>query len=306
MAEQQLWLLERPRPLRERLGDAFFRTVPACPGVYLMRDACGRVLYVGQSGNLRHRLNSYKNVRPGQAAAKLVRLAQAVESIEWQECDSPEVARLRENQLLRFHRPRFNSVNTHPEAYGYIGLGYSDSCLRLWLTGSLESGADEELYGAFKGLRWQGYAVLLRLLGQCAQRRSPEDLPPLWWSARPPRRVELFVTPSGPGRPAAWGEWTRSYLGGDSNELLERIREALPVAKSPTPFWGQAQALDLEAAEEFFVRGPRRLRELRERHGVRSRVMVASALDDLLAVMPGRGLAADRDRDVGNLPGSGD
>ena len=45
---QQLRLLPAPKPLTERLGAAFFRSIPRLPGVYRMFDEAGVLLYVGQ------------------------------------------------------------------------------------------------------------------------------------------------------------------------------------------------------------------------------------------------------------------
>ena len=49
MPVRQLRLFAPPRPLVQRLGEAFFRAVPRAPGVYIMTCANERVLYIGQS-----------------------------------------------------------------------------------------------------------------------------------------------------------------------------------------------------------------------------------------------------------------
>src|SRR3954464_5704812 len=107
MTEQQLHLFAAPRPLLERLGADFFSSVPSEPGVYVMTGADQRVLYIGQSGNLRARLGSYKNAKPDRAPRKVIRLIHQVRAITWEKCETPQAARLRENELLRLHRPRF-------------------------------------------------------------------------------------------------------------------------------------------------------------------------------------------------------
>lgn len=60
----QLLLLPDPQPLVERLGRDFFRRLPECPGVYLMRDGTDTVVYVGKAKNLRKRLGSYRTANP--------------------------------------------------------------------------------------------------------------------------------------------------------------------------------------------------------------------------------------------------
>ena len=64
MSAQQLCFFKFERPLLDLLGVEFFRSAPAKPGVYLFLGEGKRVLYVGQSKNLRLRLSYYKNAQP--------------------------------------------------------------------------------------------------------------------------------------------------------------------------------------------------------------------------------------------------
>src|SRR5262249_40545114 len=112
---QQLRLFNHPKPLLERFGADFFRKAPRTPGVYIMTNQNGRVLYIGQSSNLRQRLHTYKNANPEHIPRKIVRLVHEVYSLVWEECDNAEAARQREHELLQIHRPAFNTVNTYPK-----------------------------------------------------------------------------------------------------------------------------------------------------------------------------------------------
>ena len=98
---QQLRLLPAPRPLTERFGAAFFRGIPRVPGVYRMFDEAGVLLYVGQSRDLRDRLNSYRHVHPDRDSRKTVRLVHLVRRVEWEVCETAVGAVLWENELLR-------------------------------------------------------------------------------------------------------------------------------------------------------------------------------------------------------------
>src|ERR1044071_2838794 len=104
------------------MGADFFRDAPGGPGVYVMTGQAGEILYVGQSGNLHTRLNCYKNGNPDSLPRRIVWLVNLCGSIRWEEGASRELARVRENELLRLHRPKFNRVNTYPQAYGFIGV----------------------------------------------------------------------------------------------------------------------------------------------------------------------------------------
>jgi excinuclease UvrABC nuclease subunit len=54
----QLLLISDPRPLDKSLGNKFFKNAPKRAGVYLMRDANEKVLYVGKAKNLRQRIRN--------------------------------------------------------------------------------------------------------------------------------------------------------------------------------------------------------------------------------------------------------
>ena len=108
MPARQLWLFDPPKPLVERLGEAFFRSVPARPGVYFMCGSGEGVLYVGKARNLRKRLASYRVANPERLPRRLVRLLHAVRRIEWDECATEELARYREELLICVLAPKFN------------------------------------------------------------------------------------------------------------------------------------------------------------------------------------------------------
>src|SRR5687767_182452 len=98
MPARQLRLFDHPKPLLARLGADFFKAAPAGPGVYLMFNEAERLLYVGQSANLRSRLGAYKNANPDHLPRKVLRLVHAVASIKLETCETPVAARLRENE----------------------------------------------------------------------------------------------------------------------------------------------------------------------------------------------------------------
>jgi len=287
MCSAQLWLFSQPKPLRAQLGDAFFQSVPSVPGVYLMTDRQERVIYVGQSGNLRRRLCSHKNIRPEKDPRRLVRLAQAAVRITWEPCDDVEEARLRENELLRLYRPKFNRVNTRPEAYGFLGFRAVADALELWLTQEIRDAS--QLYGAFKGLRIAGYGSLVRLLClTLGQMTRPEAFPSGILGAKPRR---YFRLPLGGGTESrATGPVIDSlglYLDGRSDQLLDELRQLLPPSGSLPPFLESLRQKDLETLANFYERGPQRNCQFRQRFGIEGRLITPTELDDLPVLTAG-------------------
>ena len=83
------------------------QTYPTLPGVYLMRDAGGLVLYVGKAKILRNRLRSYFSAG-GDGRAHIRFLMEKVTQIETIVTDTEKEALLLENTLIKKHRPRYN------------------------------------------------------------------------------------------------------------------------------------------------------------------------------------------------------
>lgn len=82
-------------------------SLPAEPGVYLLRSARGRVLYVGKAANLRSRVRSYLSAS-GDGRPQMPHLVERVADLEVVVTRSVKEALLLENELIKRHRPRFN------------------------------------------------------------------------------------------------------------------------------------------------------------------------------------------------------
>lgn len=129
-------LFPDPKPLVERLGLDFFRSLPECPGVYLMRDASDTILYVGKAKNLRRRLGSYRVANPDRMPRRHLRLVRLVVRIELQPCADECSALAKEAELLRSVRPRFNRAGTWRPPPRYFVWRRSGQELQLAVTES--------------------------------------------------------------------------------------------------------------------------------------------------------------------------
>jgi predicted GIY-YIG superfamily endonuclease len=175
----QLLLFADPRPLVERLGTDFFRSVPEEPGVYLMRDSANTVVYVGKAKNLRKRLGSYRVANPERMRTRHLKLLHAVDRIEIQTCASEAAALAKESELLRNLRPQFNRAGTWPGSPKFVGWRLVNSSLEFSVLPAKQVGWN--VYGPL------GYSALLlrsalaRLLWQALQpQHSWADLPQGW------------------------------------------------------------------------------------------------------------------------------
>jgi predicted GIY-YIG superfamily endonuclease len=178
----QLRLFPLPKPLIERLGNDFFKSAPREPGVYIMRGRADRILYVGQSKNLRTRLAYYKNANPDRVPRRLTRLVHEVETIALERCPSAEAARARELELLRIHQPRFNRADTGPRFFHYIDFqtNFSAATINLRLDPPMHPEEEQNWIGPIRGrvIPCQALTALNRLTtGARLQLRRCAELP---------------------------------------------------------------------------------------------------------------------------------
>ena len=96
-------------------------TLPTEPGVYIMKDRKGRVLYVGKASSLRARVRSYFN-RGSDGRAFIALLDRLLGDIETVITNNEKEALLLENNLIKEHQPRFNVRLTDDKNYLVLRL----------------------------------------------------------------------------------------------------------------------------------------------------------------------------------------
>jgi excinuclease ABC subunit C len=101
-------------------GKAFASGLPTRPGVYLMRDTEGAVLYVGKARNLRKRVVSYFDARP--KAERIMRMIARVADIEVSLTRTEGEALLLENEWIKSHTPRYNILLRYDKSYPWIAM----------------------------------------------------------------------------------------------------------------------------------------------------------------------------------------
>jgi len=95
-------------------------SLPHAPGVYLFKDARGRVLYIGKSTDLRSRVRSYFTAKEMRTRmAEMVGLAEEVVPVT---CATALEAEVRELRLIAEHKPRYNRRSRFPERAVWIKL----------------------------------------------------------------------------------------------------------------------------------------------------------------------------------------
>lgn len=123
------------------------RTFPKSPGVYLMKDKAGVVIYVGKATNLRSRAGSYFL----KAASEEIRTADWVPLIadaDFIECDSEVDALLVESRLIKDIQPQHNKILKDDKTFPYLQITTHEDFPRVEVTREpMTSGV--KLYGPF-------------------------------------------------------------------------------------------------------------------------------------------------------------
>jgi excinuclease ABC subunit C len=131
----------RPR-LDELLTKA--RKLPKAPGVYLMKDAAGVVIYVGKASRLPDRVSSYfvPSADPGMKKMPMLEL---IEDFDVIECEGEWEALLTENRLIKDIHPRFNARLVDDKTFPYLAITIKDDFPGVFITRNPQG---EEFKGA--------------------------------------------------------------------------------------------------------------------------------------------------------------
>lgn len=116
---------------REELSPkAKARRAPHTPGVYLMKDAAGLVVYVGKAKDLKKRLASYFVPRQRQTP-KVAAMMDTVADLEWHEVRSETEALLLEGKLIKRWRPRWNILFRDDKQFPQVRVDLADPLPRF-------------------------------------------------------------------------------------------------------------------------------------------------------------------------------
>ncbi|HID86164.1 MAG TPA: excinuclease ABC subunit UvrC [Anaerolineae bacterium] len=118
--------------LKEQLN-----ALPARPGVYLMKDERGKILYVGKAVNLRNRVRSYFHASASHTP-KIQRLVKRIAEVDFIVTDSELEALILECNLIKRHRPRYNVRFKDDKRYPYIKVTWQEEFPKVFITRRME------------------------------------------------------------------------------------------------------------------------------------------------------------------------
>ena len=112
---------DTPLPPNNSLAAEKVRSFPQTPGVYLMKDDAGRVIYVGKAKNLRRRAGSYF-LKAAAEDPRTARLVQEIRDIDYLEAESEVDALLMEARLIKDIQPKFNRDLSDDKTFPYLEI----------------------------------------------------------------------------------------------------------------------------------------------------------------------------------------
>jgi excinuclease ABC subunit C len=252
----------QPITLKEKV-----RQLPDKPGVYLMKDRLGRIIYVGKARSLKKRVSSY--FQRGRALTidqpKIRALIDLIVDFETIEVKSEPEALLLEGKLIKQWRPRYNTDFVDDKRFLLVRVDLGEELPRFRLT-RLKKEDRSRYFGPFahSGLLRKTLAQMRRQFGILLGDSTPQKLPDGRWRLYDDVREELYGTEN-----IVTGEDYRrrvddacAFLEGKSREWLETLRAEMNTAAERQEFEKAAELRDVVFALEQTLRKTRRF----ERH----------------------------------------
>jgi excinuclease ABC subunit C len=230
--------------------------LPESPGVYLWRDAEGKVLYVGKAKRLRSRVRSYV-ASDHVESVKTRALMQQVEALDTIVVPSEAHALILEANLIKEYKPRFNIALRDDKSYPYIKVTVQEPFPRVWVTRRLQNDG-ARYFGPYTdvGAMRRSLDVVKRLFTvRSCNYDMPKQMPD-----RPCLDYHIgrckapCILAQTQGEYAAMIDEVLDFLEGKPDEVERKLRERMALAAESLDFERAAQLRDvlshLEKMEE--------------------------------------------------------
>jgi excinuclease ABC subunit C len=127
------------------------QSLPSTPGVYLMKDSLGGILYVGKAKNLKKRVQSYFRSSTNHSP-KIKKLVQHLKDFDYLLVDTEFEAFMLECKLIKEMKPPYNRMMKNPLSFAYIVIHMNDSFGKIEMTSNPKEQAGNLYFGPFTNL----------------------------------------------------------------------------------------------------------------------------------------------------------
>jgi excinuclease ABC subunit C len=226
------------------------REFPKTAGVYLMKDAAGRTIYVGKAKNLRSRAGSYflKNASEEQRTATWIH---EIHDVDYVECDSEVDAVLVESRLIKDIQPKYNKELKDDKTFPYLMITTREDYPRVEVTREPRS-SGVKLYGPFASAgALRGAVQVLQRIFQfrtCSLDIDASDEKWQWF--RPCLLASIHQCTAPCNLQISKQDYRNDirklqmYLDGKKHDLVDQMREEMAVASTKLEYETAARLRD--------------------------------------------------------------
>jgi excinuclease ABC subunit C len=242
----------RPMNLKEKV-----RHLPDEPGVYLMKDRLGRIIYVGKARNLKKRVATYfQQSRARTLHPKIRALVGMIADFDTYVVKTEPEALLLEGKLIKQWRPRYNTDLTDDKRFLLVRVDPGEALPRFRLT-RVRNDERSRYFGPFahSGPLRKALAQMRRQFGILLGDASPRKLPDGNWQLYDDVRQEIYSAKN----IISQEEYRRrvdeacAFLEGKSREWLAGLRGEMQAAAAAQSFEKAAELRDIVFALEKTV-----------------------------------------------------
>ena len=229
------------------------RALPQTPGVYLMKDRLGQVIYVGKAKNLKKRVSSYfqgskKFIR---AQPKIGAMVEMVREIGVHETRNETEALLLEGKLIKEYKPRYNTDFTDDKQFLLVEIDMREELPRFRLRRNRKS-ERAVYYGPFPqaGLLRSTLSEMRKKFGILLTDSNPVKLPDGKYKLYDDARAEIFAghNETTPEEYRERVEEACSFLEGKAKDWLNELKEEMNRRAEALEFERAAELRDLTTA----------------------------------------------------------
>lgn len=151
--------------------------LPEAPGVYLMRNKDGKIIYVGKAKILKNRVKQYFR-KNSSHTPKVLAMVSQIASFEYIITDSEKEALVLENNLIKKYRPKYNILLKDDKQYPYIKVSINEAYPRISIVRKTENDG-AKYFGPYMGKGSVKITLdIVRSLFKppTCKRRFPEDI----------------------------------------------------------------------------------------------------------------------------------
>jgi excinuclease ABC subunit C len=255
------------------------RALPDTPGVYLMKDRLGRIIYVGKAKSLKKRVSTYFQLGRARALKyqpKIRTLVEMITDFDIIEVKSEPEALLLEGKLIKQWRPKYNTDFTDDKRFLLVRVNTEEEMPRFALT-RFRKDDRSRYFGPFahSGLLRRTLASLRKQYGVLLGDARPTRLPDGRYKLYDDVRAELYGWPNEVSAAEYRERVDRAceFLEGKSREWLKELRTEMMARAAKQEFEKAAELRDVVLALQLTLSRTRKFTRDLTRRGSNSEAL---------------------------------